>query len=163
MATQPQENNNVASQQDNDVMSMLRRQRFPEAEMSIAEIMLTDLQRSGKEDQLGQVYEVLKKLVEDGKIRIMRANNSLLVYRIVGKGEVEFDLMSADSPKQLVDSARQFFEAMKKAGFKRGMGMTENAQLVKLLERSGINIKTQQIERFDGEKAIPSIGILVEV
>jgi hypothetical protein len=163
MATLPQENTNVAMQQDNDVMSILKKQRSPNAEMSMAEILLTDLQRAGMEDQLENIYEMLKKMVEDGKARIMRANNSFLIYRIVGDGEVEFDIMTADSPKKLVDSVRQFFEAMKKAGFKRGMGMTEDAQLVKLLERSGINIKTEQIQRFDGQKAIPSIGVLVEV
>ena len=163
MATLPQENTNVAMQQDNDVMAILKKQRSPNAEMSMAEIMLTDLQRTGKEDQLGQVYEVLKKLVEEGKIRIMRANNSLLVYRIVGKGEVEFDLMSADSPKTLVKSVQEFFLAMKKAGFTRGMGMTENLQLVKLIQNSGINVKVEQIQRFDGEKYIPSIAVLVEV
>lgn len=163
MATQPQENNNVALQQNEDVMSMLKKQRSPMGEMSMGEIMLADLQRAGMEDQLATIYEMLKTMVENGKARIMRANNSLLVYRIVGDGEVEFDLMTADSPKTLVKSTREFFEAMKKAGFKRGMGMTEDAQLVKLLERTGLNIKTKQIQRFDGEKAIPSIGILVEI
>jgi hypothetical protein len=163
MATLPQENTNVAMQQDNDVMAILKKQRSPNAEMSMAEILLTDLQRIGKEDQLGGIYEMLKTMVEQGKARIMRANNSFLIYRIVGDKEVEFDIMTADSPKTLIKSIKEFFLAMEKAGFKRGMGMTEDAQLVKLLGRAGIPIKTKQIQRFDGQKAIPSIGILVEL
>jgi Fe2+ or Zn2+ uptake regulation protein len=163
MATLPQENTNVAMQQNNDVMAILKKQRSPNAEMSMAEILLTDLQRIGKEDELGGIYEMLKTMVEQGKARIMRANNSFLIYRIVGDKEVEFDIMTADSPKTLIKSIKEFFLAMEKAGFKRGMGMTEDTQLVKLLERSGIPIKTEQIQRFDGQKAIPSIGILVEL
>ena len=78
---------------------------------------------------------------EDPKFRVMRANNSLFSYYNLGNGNVDVALDTADTPRDLVKSVKQFAQAMKVAKFKRGRFDISNPQIEKVLKMAGLQYK----------------------
>ena len=71
------------------------------------------------------------------KIRIMRANNTLFVYFNKGGGIADIAMLTADNPRQVVESIKQFGQAMKVAKFKTLKFQIDNPDIVKAIKMAG--------------------------
>jgi len=153
----PQEKTNVAVQQNTpDVMGQVAKQRTPAKRMETIDILAQAL--AGTDQNPVMMNNALAKLVQtDPKFRIMRANNSLFGYYNLGDGTVEVMLETADNPRDLVDSVKQFAAAMKKSGFKKGKFQMENPQLPKVLQMAGLNAKIQSMPTVDGQQQMVAV------
>jgi len=99
----------------------------------------------------------MQSALKTPQFRIMRSGNTLLFYKIVTpKDTVEFDILTADSPKELLNSLKDLMEAMKKAGFKRGIAKTENTNLVNIANSAGIPVQVKMGERMMGDQMVPT-------
>jgi hypothetical protein len=105
--------------------------------------ILTKSLQGSKQDP-NRVHTAMANLVKkDPKFRVMRSNNSLFSYYNLGNGNVDVALDTADTPRDLVKSIKDFVQAMKAAGFKRGRFSMQNPQMEKILKMMGLQYKLQ--------------------
>jgi len=147
-----------------DVMGLVASEQGKGKRLPPQEIVKIDLDRQGMADQFEDVYARLESALQTANYRMMRSGNTLLFYRITKpKEEVEFDIITADSPRALPESMKDIMEAMKKAGFKRGVAKTENPALVKMAQAAGIPVQVKMGERMVGTQMLPTQMITVEL
>lgn len=141
MLPPPQKKSGFASEQQNPVMQEVRRQREPAQPMDVLAILE---QSQGSREQAIKTYNGFADLVnKDKDFRVMRANNTLFAYNNNRDGSVDVAMETADNPRELIDSLKQFAEAMKVAGFKVGKFEIDNPQIIKALRAAGLETTTQ--------------------
>jgi len=113
------------------------------------DIIKNDADRLGTDFNV--VYDRLKKGIDSGKTRIMRSGNTLLIYNILQPGIAELHISTMDTPDKLVQSVQDLYEAMKVAGFKTGVAITDNSQIARVLSAAKIPVKVQQIPGAQGQ------------
>ena len=134
----PQKNQVSELQKNQPVMEQVRKQRQPAEPMDVIQIL--ESVSENKEEAIG-LYNTLADLVNnDPDFRVMRANNSLFIYNNNRDGTVDVSMETADSPRDLIDSFKQFGDAMKKCGFKSGKFDINNPQIIKAIKMSGRNV-----------------------
>ena len=95
-----------------DVMGALKKESGKAPDMSAQDIVKHDCETSKCPVPWKNVYAGLVTAVKSPKYRIMRANNSLLCYSISSPKSVEVHVITADQPRQLVDSLGQFYACL---------------------------------------------------
>jgi hypothetical protein len=134
----PQKNQVSEFQKNQPVMEQVRKQRQPAEPMDVIQIL--ESVSENKEEAIG-LYNTLADLVNnDPDFRVMRANNSLFIYNNNRDGTVDVSMETADSPRDLINSLKQFCDAMKKCGFKSAKFDINNPQIIKAIKMSGRNV-----------------------
>ena len=137
----PQKKSDFELQKNQPVMEQVRKQRQPAEPLDVLNILES---ATGDRAQAIKLYNTFADLVAtDPDFRVMRANNTLFIYNNNRDGSVDISMETADAPRDLVDSLKQFRQAMKVAGFKTGKFDIDNPQIMKVLRMAGIDIKTQ--------------------
>lgn len=99
---------------------------------------------TGDKKEAIRTYNALAELVmNDPDFRVMRANNTLFMYNNNKDKSADIAMETADSPRQLIESIKEFRKAMKIAGFKTGNFEIDNPQILKVLKMAGIEITTK--------------------
>ena len=116
-------------------MNALRKENAPEKTMSPLEIITKSMDGEGDPQQM---YAALIKLVEtDPKVRVLRANNSLLIIHNNGNGEADVLFNIADNPSTQVNSIKEFIQALKKANFRKINFDVDNYEIIKNIKMAG--------------------------
>ena len=137
----PQKKSDFELSNNQAVMEQVKKQRQPAEPMDVIDILEAS---TGDRAQAIKLYNTFADLVAtDPDFRVMRANNTLFIYNNNKDGSVDITMDTADSPRTLVDSIKEFRQAMKIAGFKTGKFDIDNPQIMKVLRMAGIDIKTQ--------------------
>ena len=131
-----------------DVMQAMKKQKVAE-DVPMLDILKNDVEQSGGD--FDSVYDALKQGIESGKMRIMRSGNTLLIYTIMQPGVAEVHISTMDAPDKLVASVQDLYQAMKKAGFKTGIAVTDNSQIARVLNAAKIPVKVQQMPGTQGQ------------
>lgn len=131
-----------------DVMQAMKNQKVAE-DVPMLDILKNDVEQSGGD--FDSVYDALKQGIESGKMRIMRSGNTLLIYTIMQPGVAEVHISTMDAPDKLVASVQDLYQAMKKAGFKTGISVTDNSQIARVLSAAKIPVKVQQVPGTQGQ------------
>jgi hypothetical protein len=90
-----------------------------------------------------QVYASLHAMIESNQYRIVRAGNTLFLIKLLGQGTAQMFVFNADSQKKFLRNTKEFFKAMKVAKFHTVFGITENPQMIKMLQHTGYNIDVE--------------------
>jgi hypothetical protein len=159
MLPPPQKKSGFAPEQQNAVMNEVRRQREPAQPMDVLNILE---QSQGSREQAIKTYNGFADLVnKDKDFRVMRANNTLFAYNNNRDGSVDVAMETADNPRDLIDSIKQFTQAMKTAGFKTGRFEIDNPQIIKALKAAGIDASMQSSGTVGPDGRTPTmIGIV---
>jgi len=137
----PQKKSDFELSNNQAVMEQVKKQRQPAEPMDVIDILES---ATGDRAQAIKLYNTFADLVTaDPDFRVMRANNTLFIYNNNKDGSVDIAMETADSPRALVESIKEFRKAMKIAGFKTGKFDIDNPQIMKVLKMAGIDIKTQ--------------------
>jgi hypothetical protein len=144
-----------------DVMGALKKDKGA-TKMTAQEIVQQDVEKNNAGDWK-QIYAGLMEASKGDKFRIMRANNSLFCYVITGQGTGTVHVITADNPKTLIDSIKQFKDAMVKAGFKQLTATLTNPQIIKFAEAAGVKVKQQMSQQVQNGMAGPAIDVVMEV
>jgi hypothetical protein len=131
-----------------DVMQAMKKQKVAE-DVPMLDILKNDVEQSGGD--FDSVYDALRQGIESGKMRIMRSGNTLLIYTIMQPGVAEVHISTMDAPDKLVASVQDLYQAMKKAGFKTGISVTDNSQIARVLSAAKIPVKVQQVPGTQGQ------------
>ena len=146
-----------------DVMGAMKKQQSGNAEtMSLQDIIKHDCETNGCPVSWQQIYAGLSEAVKSPKYRLMRANNSIMAFSIPEKGMANAHLITADDPRTLVDSMKQFHQAMLKSGYKQVRSKITNLQVVRVLEMAGIKVKQTMGQHIQDGQASPAIDIVME-
>jgi methionine salvage enolase-phosphatase E1 len=108
---------------------------------SVQEIVREQLAANGQEQHFKKVYETIHKLIASNKFRILRKGDSLFLYGIRSKEECHFNLINADTPKNLIRNFQDAYNAIKAAGFKKITFESDNPKIVEAAKNTGINIQ----------------------
>lgn len=112
--------------------------------ISTEEILRQGAESAGED--FNQIYQVVEQGIRNGNIRILRHNNSLLVYLILEKGVAETHLYSVDEPPAMIEALKSFYHAFKVSGFKTLHSIVEDPQIIRLLKMAKIPVQTQQTQ-----------------
>ena len=143
-------------------MDALKKQNKPAETMPVQEIVKQDVEKSGIKTPWQQVYAGLIEAVKTPKFRIVRANNSLMVFSIDGQGVATAHLMTADDPTSLIDSLKQFHQAMIKSGFKQVKSTLSDPQMLRAIKMAGIKVQESMGHGMSDGVASPAINIVME-
>jgi hypothetical protein len=162
MVTPPQQNMNVAPQQNDAVMDQVRRERGAAPDMEVIEILERTAGARGADPVA--VNNTLAKLVNTNPdFRVIRANNTLFVYINNRDGSINVSMETADSPRALVDSIGEFCRAMKAVGFKTIKFPVGNPQILRAITMAGFYPTTQASGGFMEDGNTPQMIATVEV
>lgn len=146
-----------------EIMQALQKKKAPAKEMSPLQIIEADMERTGGGDMSPkQVYAGLITASQSPKFRVVRANNSLMTFSNQGGGAAIAHLITADDPKTLIDSFKQFHQAMLKANFKKVQSYVTDPQIIRALEMAGIKVKQSMGQHVQDGYASPAINIVME-
>jgi hypothetical protein len=135
MLPPPQKKPDFANKQQN-VVEQVKKQRSAAEPMDVLAILE---QSQGSREQAIKTYNGFADLVsKDKDFRVMRANNTLFAYNNNRDGSVDIAMETADNPRDLIDSIKQFSQAMKIAGFKIGRFEIDNPQIIKAMQAAGL-------------------------
>ena len=128
---------------DSEVMSQVQKERGEPKRMEVLDILEKSSQGQIEPQKL---YNALAYASEnDPKLRVIRANNSLFIIYNLGQGNAEVMMETADKPKALVDSVKQFFESMRKAGFKSVQLGVGNPEIIRVIKMGGFEPKLSSV------------------
>ena len=103
----PQKKPDFELQKNQPVMEQVRKQRQPAEPLDVLNILES---ATGDRAQAIKLYNTFADLVAtDPDFRVMRANNTLFIYNNNRDGSVDISMETADTPRDLVDSLKQFF------------------------------------------------------
>ena len=140
-----------------DVMQTMRKQTVAD-DIPMLDILRNEAEQRGVD--FNNLHAMLKSDIKSGKTRIMRSGNTLLIYDILQPDVAELHLATLDSPQKLVTSVRDLYEAMKKAGYKKLVTITDNSQIARVLNVANIPVVVQQIPGEDGK---PEYQLTIQV
>ena len=83
-------------------------------------------------------YVGLANSIESGQMRIMQHGNTLLAYRITAPHQADVHLITTEPQHQIVESLREFYKAMKVAGFTAVTAELKTPVIASLLAHAGI-------------------------
>lgn len=157
----PQKISNFNSQENKDVMELVKREYQPSKNMDVVEI----LEKSSglTTDDAVQFNNELAHMVDSSPdVRVIRANNSLFIYFNHRNGNVKIYLETADKPKELIDSIKQFGMAMKKSGFKTGQFDVQNPFFLNAVKMSGMPVSVQSTNMVSPDGKTPAMSAVME-
>jgi len=96
-----------------------------------------------------QAYAALHSMLESNQYRIMRAGNTLFLIKLLEQGTAQMFVFNADSPKNFLKNTKEFFKAMKAAKFHTVFGITENPQIIKMLQHTGYEVDVENVGNDD--------------
>jgi len=118
--------------------------------LTIQEIVKHDCDRHG--GSFETVYVNLHNAIENNTARVFRSGNTLFTSEKKQEGVSEVHSFTADNAGQYVKALREFFAAMKVAGFEILLTNTDDDTLITLLKRSGVDFtSTPSQNGFDIE------------
>jgi hypothetical protein len=131
-----------------DVMQTMRKQTVAE-DIPMLDILRNEAKQRGV--NFNNLHGMLKSDIKSGKTRIMRSGNTLLIYDILQPSVAELHIATMDSPEKLVVAVKDLFEAMKKSGYKKGVSVTYNSHIARVLSAANIPVIVQQMPGADGK------------
>lgn len=118
--------------------------------MSTQDIVRTHVNaHHGEEGNWQAVYVELHNLLEKPQFRIMRAGNTLFLFHNNGNNTAMVFMFNGDRVGKLVGNMKEFFAAMKKAGFKQLYTNTKRHAIIHLVEKTGYPSVTYRSENSD--------------
>lgn len=157
----PQKISNFNSQENKDVMELVKREYQPSEKMDVIDILEKSAGARGADPV--QVNNELAYMVDSSpNVRIIRANNSLFIYFNHRNGNVKIYLETADKPRELIDSIKQFGMVMKKSGFKTGQFDVQNPLILKAVRMAGMPVSVQSTNMISLDGKTPAMSAVVE-
>jgi hypothetical protein len=100
-------------------------------------------------------YASVAKAIQDGSARVMRYGNTLFVYELLGQGQAEVHMATADDAKGILKAIIEFVKAMKIAGFQKLITEIENPQMFRLFDLAKVNYEVFQApEQSDAQNMV---------
>ena len=124
---------------DSEVMSQVKKERGTSPKMSTQDILTKSL--GGQIDPVRFEAVLGETARRNPKIRILRANNSLFIIQNDGQGGADVIMETADKPRELVDSLKQFGQAMKAGNFKSLRFEVTNPDIIRAIKMGGFEPK----------------------
>ena len=124
---------------DSEVMSQVQKERGESPKMSNIDILTKSA--AGQIDPVRFEAVLSETVRRNPKVRVIRANNSLFIIHNDGQGGADVMMETADKPKELIDSLKQFGQAMKAGNFKSLRFEVSNPDIIRAIKMGGFEPK----------------------
>ena len=124
---------------DSEVMSQVQKERGESPKMSNIDILTKSA--AGQIDPVRFEAALSETVRRNPKVRVIRANNSLFIIHNDGQGGADVIMETADKPRELVDSLKQFGQAMKVGNFKSLRFDVTNPDIIRAIKMGGFEPK----------------------
>ena len=111
--------------------------------MNAQDIIRTDFEKRGL-DPLPRMQSIAY-LLKKKKMQMMQQNDSVLLLKDIGDGNVELHLFTQDRPLTLAKSLKSFIDAIRKTKIKAVFGQADNPEIVTFLRSLGVNVETKNL------------------
>jgi hypothetical protein len=129
---------------DSEVMSQVQKERGESPKMSNIDILTKSA--AGQIDPVRFEAVLSETVRRNPKVRVIRANNSLFIIHNDGQGGADVIMETADKPRELVDSIKQFLQAMKVAKFKSIRFDVDNPDIIRVIKMGGHEPKLSGVD-----------------
>lgn len=109
------------------------------------------IEKSVGSDQDPKVlYAALIKMTEQPNFRILRHNNSLMLFRNDMNGTVDATIFTADPQSKMVENVEQFTQALKLSGIKKLTMAIPNLKFIELAKKAKLDytVKNSGLNAF---------------
>jgi hypothetical protein len=89
------------------------------------------------------IYAAIIKMTEQPNFRVLRHNNSLLLFRNDGNGTVDGMLFTADPQSKMVENTHQFTQALKLSGIKKLTMTIPNLKFIEFAKKAKLDYTVQ--------------------
>jgi len=100
-------------------------------------ILKTDVERTNPNVNWKYMYAKLNIMLQNPNCRLLRANNSLFIIINNQDHTAMVGMHTVDSVEKLIDSMKEFGQAMQKSGFTKLFFTTKRPALIRLVDRAG--------------------------
>lgn len=148
-----------------DVIGAMRRQKGMDAgpESKTEDIIWEAAQRTMPQVDKNRLFGALKKMMETGKTRLIRAGNSVFLVTQMAPDTVELHQFSTEAPAQMVNSYKMLANNLKNYGIKRAVSLVDSPAYERMAKSAGLNARVEQTQRMDGKQMVPAFRLTVEV
>lgn len=98
------------------------------------------LEIDAKRNSQGKDAHELQKLIDDGiknqDVKLVREGDTLIVYEKIGDSHAEFHCFNADTAENLVKNVSNFYNVLRKEGFKTAETDYNNPKINDLIVRT---------------------------
>jgi hypothetical protein len=105
----------------------------PVQEMPPSEIITADLGRNLPPEELGQIFNYLGSLSDEGRLFTLQENNTIIVLISIANEVAEVHLFSVDEPLIMARSIKVMLEELNRSHLKRIYGRVDNEDTPKFL------------------------------
>lgn len=106
--------------------------------MKPTEIIKQDIAR--RKGDADRVVQALGILLKSKKGTMLATDDSVLILKTLGEGEVETHLFTVASPRALSKSLKTFADKIRKSDIKIMYGKADNQQIIDFMRSIGFNI-----------------------
>jgi len=154
----------MADQKPN-VIAAMRREKGMEAgpAQKTEDIIWEASQKMMPQVDKNRLFGALKKMMETGKTRLIRAGNSVFMVTQMAPDTVELHQFSSEPPAQLANSYKMLAQNLKNYGIKRAVALVDSPAYERMARSAGLNARVEQSQRMDGNRMVPAYRLTVEV
>lgn len=105
--------------------------------MSTQDIVKTEIEKGNTNQDWRVAYVAIMNMIQQPQHRVVRSNNSLFIITNHGDHTADFMMCNADTVGMMPKSIKEFYTAMKKAGFTKLFYSTPRSGMIKLSEKTG--------------------------
>jgi hypothetical protein len=105
--------------------------------MSTQDIVKTEVERGNPGADWRMAYAQIMSMIQQPQHRVVRSNNSLFIITNNGNHTANFMMCNADPVGIMPKSIKEFYAAMKGAGFTKLFYSTPRSGMIKLSEKTG--------------------------
>jgi hypothetical protein len=124
----------------------------PAQEMPPSQIITADLGRTVSPEELGQIFNNLGALNDEGKLFILQENNTIIVLISIANEVAEVHLFSVDEPLITARSIKVMLDELNRSHLKRIYGKVDNEDTPKMLAL--MNSFGMQVEQSDNPEYV---------
>jgi hypothetical protein len=124
----------------------------PVQEMPPSQIITADLGRTMPPEELGQLFNNLSALTDEGKVFILQENNTIIVLISIANEVAEVHLFSVDEPLITARSIKVMLDELNRSHLKRIYGNVDNEDTPKMLAL--MNSFGMQVEQSDNPEYV---------
>jgi hypothetical protein len=116
-------------------------------EISASQVIMKDLGRKASPEEVQKLMEFLVQLNEQGKLFMLKENNTVAVLISIGEGIVEAHLFSVDSPLTMARSLKIILDELKRSHLKRMYSNVDEDTHKTLALVHKFGVETQQSDK----------------
>jgi hypothetical protein len=120
--------------------------------MTPSEIIGAEVEKQGGD--VDQFKQTVMYMLKNNLAFLLHTNQSVLLLKQLGDGDVESHLFTQDSPSTLFKSLQFFIEKIRNSEVRAIYGKATNQQIIEALKRLGVTVEQSDREEYNWKATV---------